>query len=175
MESDCVSIMGDQNFGSCLAWRGKRGVQVLCSQRKYIGCNFVPKFGALTGCSRLVAIFTSEAQVRSQTCPYEVCGGRSGTGQVFLWSTCVVPRQHDDVSAPCWFIPVSRVRDSVVKYDFFSKIWGGIYSKVLCSCLLVELCAVRTESCKFRSCNTFLLLAFHTMHWRLHRIDLVLL
>jgi hypothetical protein len=57
-------------------------VQVLCSQHEYvyIGCNFVPKFGAVTGYSRLVATFTSEAQARSQTCPYEVCGGRSGTG-----------------------------------------------------------------------------------------------
>jgi hypothetical protein len=44
------------------------------------GCKFVPKFAAVTVCSRLVARFTSEAQVRSQTCPYEVCGGRSGTG-----------------------------------------------------------------------------------------------
>ena len=34
----------------------------------------------MTGRDRLVSRFTSEAQVRSQTRPYEVCGGRSSTG-----------------------------------------------------------------------------------------------
>jgi hypothetical protein len=138
------------------------------------GCNFVPKFGAVTGCSWLVARITSEAQVRSKTCPYEVCGGHSGTGTGVPVEYVRCPpsarwRQCSMLIHSC--IPSTlRCR----KTRLSSKIWGGIYSKALCSCLLAELCA-RTERCKFRRCNTLLLLAFHTMHWRLHRIDLVLL
>ena len=64
---------------------------------------------------------TADARVQCQSCPFEICGGQSGTGTGFLTSTSVVP--------VCIILPmlcfhslifnrryVSLATDSVVKF-----------------------------------------------------------